>query len=127
MSSVFVPGQELPVLQVNQNVLWELFNVGNGMYILYFRVNIACTIRISINVQDPPTDDQPFPAVRILLNPQIVILPGIISAPVAYIPSNCFLQSLMRTTGATFLMGFKEISQLQKFNIRPSLRFSSCK
>ncbi len=82
MSSVFVPGQDLPTLQADQNVFWELFNVGNGMYILYFRVNVACTVRFSINIRDPPTDAQPSPAARILLNPQIMILPGIISAHV---------------------------------------------
>ncbi len=78
VSSVFVAGQDTPVLEANQNMFWELFNTGNGMYILYFRVNVACTIRISISIQDPPRDDQPSPAVRTLLNPQIMIVPGII-------------------------------------------------
>ena len=130
VKSVFVPGQDLPILQSDQNVFWELFNVGNGMYILYFRVNVACTVRFSINIQDPPGDGQPSPAARILLEPQIVILPGInwyYQCTRGCISSNWFLQSLLRTMGAMFWTGFKAISQLQKFNILPSLHFSSCK
>ena len=76
ISSVFVPGQNLPVLIVGQNIFWELFNGNNGMYMLHFRVNVACTIIVSILVQDPPIEGQPLPAVRTLLKPQIVILPG---------------------------------------------------
>jgi hypothetical protein len=76
ITSVFVPGQALPVLEKDKNLFWELFNGNNGMYTLYFRVNIECTIRISIKIQDPQIEDQPLPAVRTLLSPQIVILPG---------------------------------------------------
>ena len=76
ISSVFVPGQELPILDFGKSIFWELFNGNNGMYTLYFRVNVACTIRISINIQDPKIDGQPLSAVRTLLSPQIVVLPG---------------------------------------------------
>lgn len=78
ISSVFVSGQDLPVLDVGKNVFWELFNGNNGMYMLYFRVNVACTISISIMVQDPQIAGQPLPPLRTLLKPQIVIMPGII-------------------------------------------------
>ena len=76
VSSVFVSGQDLPILDLGRNLFWELFNGKNGMYTLYFRVNVPCTIRISINIQDPQIEGQQLPPVRTLLRPQIVILPG---------------------------------------------------
>lgn len=76
ISSVFVPGQDLPILELGKNLFWELFNGNNGMYTLYFRINVPCTIRISINIRDPQIEGQPLPPVRTLLRPQIVILPG---------------------------------------------------
>ena len=76
ISSVFVSGQDLPVLELGKNIFWELFNGNNGMYMLYFRVNVACTISISVLVQDPQIEGQPLSAVRTLLKPQIAIIPG---------------------------------------------------
>ncbi len=76
VSSVVVQGQDLPVLEYGKSVFWELFNGNNGMYTVYFRVNVPCTIRISIIIQDPMIEGLPLSPVRTLVRPQIVILPG---------------------------------------------------
>ena len=80
IASIYLPGKVQPNLVLGQNVFWELFNSNNGMYILYFRVNVECTILVSIYVQDPPDQGVTLPPVRKLLEPTIVILPG---------PNNC--------------------------------------
>jgi len=76
IASIYLSGKVQPNLVLGQNVFWELFNSNNGMYILYFRVNVECLILVSIYVQDPPDQGVTLPPVRKLLEPTIVILPG---------------------------------------------------
>ena len=76
IASIYLSGKVQPNLVLGQNVFWELFNSNNGMYILYFRVNVECTILVSIYVQDPPDQGVTLQPVRKLLEPTIVILPG---------------------------------------------------
>jgi hypothetical protein len=76
IASIYLSGKVQPNLVLGQNVFWELFNSNNGMYTLYFRVNVECTIKVSVYVQDPPDQGVTLPSVRKLLEPTIVILPG---------------------------------------------------
>jgi hypothetical protein len=77
ISSIYLSGQAQADLKQGQNAFWELVNNNNGMYTLYFRVNVQCTILVSVFVQDPPpTEGKPLPPIRKLLEPKIVILPG---------------------------------------------------
>ena len=77
ISSIYLSGQAQADLTQGQNAFWELVNNNNGMYTVYFRVNVQCTILVSVFVQDPPlTEGEPLPPVRKLLEPKIVILPG---------------------------------------------------
>ena len=76
IASIYLSGKVQPNLVLGQNVFWELFNSNNGMYTLYFRVDVECTIKVSVYVQDPPDPGVTSPLVRKLLEPTIVILPG---------------------------------------------------
>ena len=79
ISSIYLSGQAQADLTQGQNAFWELVNNNNGMYTVYFRVNVQCTILVSVFVQDPPpTEGKPLPPIRKLLEPKIVILPGAI-------------------------------------------------